>query len=212
LDQDLSEMLSPRQRVSKLLAEPSFQLGRPLTDGPASRIWWLVLLRATTAMVFGGLTLSWPRHTALVLIGLFSAYALVDGLIALLMSARGEGVLSRWSLTLSGLSSVAAGLFALAEPRLMALMLVAVMGVWLMLRGVNEIAQATKMGGATGVQTRRRRWGVLLNGAMSALFGVGLVAAPRAGALGLMWAIGAWGVAHGLLMIPFALSLRRNLR
>jgi uncharacterized membrane protein HdeD (DUF308 family) len=45
---------------------------------------------------------------------------------------------------------------------------------------------------------------------MSALFGLGLVAAPRAGALGLMWAIGAWAVAPGGLMIPFALSLRRN--
>jgi uncharacterized membrane protein HdeD (DUF308 family) len=211
LDQDLSEMLSHRQRMSKIIADPSFPLGRPWTTGPASRIWWLVLLRAAAAVVFGGLTLGWPRHTAFVLIALFGAYALFDGLIALLLSARGEGLLSRWSLTLTGLSSVAAGLFALVEPRLMALMLVAVMGVWLLLRGVNEIAQAVKMGVA-GAQSRRRRWGVLLNGAMSALFGLALVAAPHAGALGLMWAIGAWAVAHGLLMIPFALGLRRNSR
>jgi uncharacterized membrane protein HdeD (DUF308 family) len=206
LDEDLSNMLRPRHRLSKV----TFRLGRPLTEGPASRIWWLVLLRAAAAVIFGGLTLGWPRHTAFVLIGLFGAYALFDGLISLLMSARGEGLLSRWSLTLAGLSSVAAGLFALVQPRLMALMLVAVMGVWLMLRGVNEIAQATKMGDPTGPQTRRRRWGVLLNGAMSALFGLALIAAPRAGALGLVWAIGAWAVAHGLLMIPFALGLRRN--
>jgi uncharacterized membrane protein HdeD (DUF308 family) len=212
LDPNLSEMLSYRQRMSKIVAGPSVQLGRPWTEGPASRIWWLVLLRAAAAIVFGGLTLGWPRHTASVLIGLFGAYALLDGLIALLLSARGEGLLSRWSLTLAGLSSVAAGLFALAQPRLMALMLVAVMGVWLVLRGVNEIAQAAKMGGEAGPQARprRQRRGVLLNGAMSALFGLALVAAPHAGALGLVWAIGAWAVAHGLLMIPFALSLRRN--
>jgi hypothetical protein len=35
-------------------------------------------------------------------------------------------------------------------------------------------------------------------------------AAPKIGALGLMWTIGAWAVLHGLLMVPFALSLRHS--
>jgi uncharacterized membrane protein HdeD (DUF308 family) len=48
-----------------------------------------------------------------------------------------------------------------------------------------------------------------MDGLMSALFGVGLIAVPRIGALGLIWALGGWAILHGLLMIPFALKLRR---
>jgi len=44
-----------------------------------SRRWWAVALRGVAATVFGVLALVWPGITVFVLVALFGAYALVDG-------------------------------------------------------------------------------------------------------------------------------------
>jgi uncharacterized membrane protein HdeD (DUF308 family) len=156
---------------------------------------------------FGLATLVWPRHSALALLALFGGYALFDGLTVLVIAAS-AGRPRLWP-TLGGAVSVVAGLLAFARPRLLALMLIAVLGGWLVVRGLIELfGEASVSVDADSPLWRRRRWSVYLNGAMSAAFGAGLIAAPKLGALSLMWAIGAWAVLHGLLMAAFALSLR----
>jgi len=45
--------------------------------------WWLFLLRGIAALAFGVLTLAWPGATLLVLMAFIAAYALVDGIVAL---------------------------------------------------------------------------------------------------------------------------------
>ena len=47
------------------------------------RHWWAVGLRGLAALVCGVLALVWPGLTLVVLVALFGAYALVDGLFAL---------------------------------------------------------------------------------------------------------------------------------
>jgi uncharacterized membrane protein HdeD (DUF308 family) len=204
-------MESPIQRKQRVLARATFRLGRPILQDGMARMWWAVLIRAGASVLFGLVTLAWPKHTAFALITLFGAYALIDGFIALIISVRREGLPTRWWLALGGATSIAAGLFALARPVLMVLVLIAVMGAWLILRGITEVLGHASFADEAG-RRKRRHWSAYLNGAMSALFGVGLIAAPRIGALALMWAIGTWAVLHGLLMIPFALRLRSEHR
>jgi uncharacterized membrane protein HdeD (DUF308 family) len=198
-----------------MMARATFHLGRPLLRDRLTRIWWVVLIRAAANVTFGAFTLGWPKRTAFALMALFGAYAIIDGLIALVISARHDGLRTRGWLGLGGATSIAAGVFALARPVLLVLVLIAVMGVWLIVRGVTElIGQASlrdEVAQAAG-RRKRRHWTAYLNGAMSALFGVGVIAAPKIGALALMWAIGTWAILHGLLMIPFALRLRSENR
>jgi uncharacterized membrane protein HdeD (DUF308 family) len=204
-------LLNPFQRKKWITASATLRLGEPLLRGRLSQIWWVVLLRALAAVVFGILTLAWPRHTAFVLVALFGAYVLFDGFAALVICARSDGLRSRWWLTLASATSLAAGFFAFARPRLMALVLISIMGLWLIVRGLTELIGRAPV--RTSGQPRpqsRRHWSAFVNGAMSALFGVGLIAAPRIGGLGLMWAIGAWAILHGALMVLFALALRRD--
>ena len=49
-----------------------------------TRYWWAVVLRGVAAVLFGLLALIWPDITVLVLVILFGAYALVDGVLALI--------------------------------------------------------------------------------------------------------------------------------
>ncbi|RIK43843.1 MAG: hypothetical protein DCC55_04665 [Chloroflexi bacterium] len=45
-----------------------------------ARNWWLLLIRGVLAVIFGILALVWPGITLAVLVLLFGAYALVDGI------------------------------------------------------------------------------------------------------------------------------------
>ena len=48
-----------------------------------SRYWWAVVLRGIAAILFGVVALVWPGPTVFVLVLLFGAYALVDGVFTL---------------------------------------------------------------------------------------------------------------------------------
>lgn len=157
-------------------------------------------------IAFGVAALAWPQRSAIVLVGLFGAYALIDGIMSLLMAARGRGLRAHGWLALVGGVSVAAGLASFEQPRLMALILVRIIGVWLMARGLGEILGER----ALREDPDRRDWNLLLNGAMTAIFGVGLTLSPRIGGLGLMWATGLWAILHGVFMASFAVRLRRS--
>jgi uncharacterized membrane protein HdeD (DUF308 family) len=195
-----------RWKAHTLTAGATFQLGQPIVRGPFWRTWWIVLLRGAAAVVFGALTLVWPRHSALALLALFGAYALFDGLTVLVIAAS-AGRPRVWQ-TLGGAVSVVAGLLAFARPRLLVLMLIGVLGAWLVVRGLAEILGEAFPAADAELEPPRRRWSVYLNGAMSLAFGGALIAAPKLGALSLMWAIGTWAVLHGVLMAAFAASLR----
>ena len=57
-----------------------------------TRYWWAVVLRGVAAVLFGLLALIWPDITVFVLVILFGAYALADGVLALIAAAMGENV------------------------------------------------------------------------------------------------------------------------
>src|SRR2546422_8549662 len=58
--------------------------------------WWLFLLRGTAALAFGVLTLWWPGATLVVLMAFIAAYALVDGLVALVYAFQLRPLFERW--------------------------------------------------------------------------------------------------------------------
>src|SRR5438874_1586612 len=64
--------------------------------------WWLFLLRGVAALAFGVLTLAWPGATLLVLMAFIAAYALVDGIVALVYAFRLRAMFDRlWMLMAS---------------------------------------------------------------------------------------------------------------
>jgi uncharacterized membrane protein HdeD (DUF308 family) len=48
------------------------------------RVWWLILLRGIAAIVFALLAWAWPGATLVTLVLFWGAYALVDGVTALI--------------------------------------------------------------------------------------------------------------------------------
>jgi uncharacterized membrane protein HdeD (DUF308 family) len=89
--------------------QPGARLGPALVHALAKN-WWLLLLRGIAAIVFGLLAFAWPGLTLLTLILFYGAFALVDGVLAVIAAITGGAPGSRWWLAIVGLLGIAAGL------------------------------------------------------------------------------------------------------
>ena len=146
--------------------------------GELPRRWWLVALRGLAAIAFGILAFIWPGVTLSVLVLLFGAYAIVDGVLALYTAVRSGGK-QIWAPLLEGIVGIVAGLVAFSLPGLTALTLVFVIAAWAILTGLMEVIAAVRLR-----QVITNEWALIFSGVLSVVFGVLLVAQPGAGSIG----------------------------
>ena len=80
--------------------------------------WWVVGLRGLFGVVFGLICLLVPAAAVLALVLLFSAYMLVDGVLAIISGIKAARSGERWGLLLlEGVVDIAAGAVAFCGPR-----------------------------------------------------------------------------------------------
>jgi len=169
-----------------------------------SRNWWALALRGAFALIFGILTLVWPTLTVAVLVALFGAWALVDGIFAFVAAwERAERRQTWWPLLLEGVLGVAAGVITWVWPQITALGLLTVIGVWAIVTGVIEIATAIRL----RTMITNEVW-LVLAGLASVIFGALVLIFPGAGAVGIAWAIGWYAILYGVLMLMLGFRLR----
>jgi uncharacterized membrane protein HdeD (DUF308 family) len=169
-----------------------------------SRDWWLLALQGVAAIVFGVLALVWPEMTLLVLVFLFGAYALTDGVLALISGFRGgDDVGPDWWRIASGVVGIAAGVIAFAMPDITAYALLLVIATWAIISGGIELLAAYQLRHAI-----RGEWLLALEGVVAILFGISLIAFPAAGALAVVWLIAAFAIVSGVLLLMSAFRLR----
>ena len=114
--------------------------------------WWTFLLRGIAAVLFGLAALfPWPLRIepAFVLVVLFGAYALVDGILALVAGIRGS-VGRMWPLLVEGVLGVLAGLSTFFWPPLEVILEVTnlnlyIFAAWAIFTGISEVAMAISL-------------------------------------------------------------------
>lgn len=166
--------------------------------------WWALVLRGLAAIIFGILAFIWPGITLTALVFLFGVYALVDGAFAIVAGIRTTKENKRWWLLLiEGILSVFAGVLAFVVPGITGFFLLVLIASWAIVTGAFEIAAAIQMRKyITG------EWMLILVGVASILFGLALLINPAAGALAVVWIIGAYAIVFGVLMAALGFKLR----
>jgi uncharacterized membrane protein HdeD (DUF308 family) len=170
--------------------------------------WWMLALRGAAGFIFGVMALALPGLTLTFLVALYAAYAIVGGAVTISGAIRHRRDTPGWWVPLLlGLCSVAAGVIAIFLPAITALVLVLVMGVNAIATGVFDLITAVRL----RVHIRGT-WPLYLSGILSLVFGVLVLAWPGAGALALVWIIGAYAIFTGALLLALGLSARGWLR
>ncbi len=171
----------------------------------AVRSWWAFVLRGALTLLFGVLALLLPEMAVFTLVMMFGVYAVVAGVFDVVAALREKAPGPRpWALLLCGIVSVLAGLFAFARPRLTAISLLYVIAAWAIATGVLEIVAAIRLR-----KEIRGEWLLVVSGVLSAAFGVFLAAFPGAGALAVLFWIGAYAILLGVLLVLLGVELRR---
>lgn len=170
--------------------------------------WWAMVLRGIAAIAFGVLAFIWPRITVAALVFLWGAYALVDGVFAIAAGIVSHGEYKRWwLLLLEGILGVIAGVLAFVIPSITALVLLILIASWAIVTGIFEVAAAIQLR-----KQIRNEWLLGLAGVASILFGIALLINPLAGALAVVWIIGAYAIVFGVLLVALGLRLHNLLR
>lgn len=183
---------------------PGTVLMRPTLDALA-RNWWLILLRGVCAVIFGLLTFVWPGLTLVTLVLLYGAFSLFDGVFSIAAALKGGTPMPRWWLALVGLLGIGVGIITLFWPQITGIVLLMFIAGWAIASGVLQIIGAVNLR-----KEIEGEWLLIASGLLSVLFGVFLIMFPGAGALSLALVIGAFAVAYGVLLIGFALRLKKQ--
>lgn len=174
--------------------------------GLVARDWWVFAVRGIAAIVFGVLAFVWPETTLAVLVVLFGAYVLVDGVALLVALARGDTLARRnaWSVGIMGVLGIVAGVVTFVWPDVTAISLLFVVAFWAIATGTFQVIAA--------IALRRELDGELwmgLGGVASIAFGALLIAFPGEGLISLVWLVGLWSIVFGGSSLGLAHRLRQ---
>jgi uncharacterized membrane protein HdeD (DUF308 family) len=169
-----------------------------------SHNWWALLLRGLVAIIFGTLALLMPMISIRFLVILFGSFVLVDGMLGIWLAIAGQKEYSDWiALFMWGLAGVGVGIMTFAKPGITTMVLLWFIAVWAISTGVLEMVVAIRLR-----KEIKGEWLLILGGLLSVAFGFLLMAQPGAGALAMIWVIGAYAVIFGFVLVILALKMR----
>jgi len=156
----------------------------------------MLALRGVAAIIFGVVALASPGITLSALLIVFGAFVFVDGMAAIAMAITGESSLPRWVLLLDGIAGVALAAITLVAPGVTALALLYMIAIWALFTGSLMIG-----GAVSGDTLGRPAWLMALDGIISVVFGVALIAWPGDGIVAIVWALGVYAIFAGVTML-----------
>ena len=112
------------------------------------RNWWVFAVRGVLAIIFGIMAILWPGVTLTVLILLFGAYVLVDGILNVAGAIMGRERDGRWWVRLvQGALGILVGLITFVWPGTTALVLLYLIAAWEVITGSWRSSPPSSYGG-----------------------------------------------------------------
>ncbi|HLZ56776.1 MAG TPA: DUF308 domain-containing protein [Ktedonosporobacter sp.] len=156
----------------------------------------MFLFRGLAAVLFGILTLVWPKLSLAVLVLLFGIFAVISGITAVAAALRNTKEQGWGLLLFEGILGILAGMVALVWPSITALAFLYLLAAWAIIIGIIEVVAPLSfpMSGGRAVL-------MALAGVVSILFGILIAAQPASGLLAVVWLIGIYAIVFGAMYI-----------
>ena len=168
--------------------------------------WWIVLLRGIIAILFGIAVLALPGLALLVAASFFAAYALIDGIIAVVVAFQERNVAPNWwILLIEGLIGIIIGALAFIFPGRTLIVIVYIIAIWAILTGVAELGSAFMMGRSIG-----REWMLAIGGIISIILGVLFFIDPINALRTILLIVGIYAIIFGILLIIRGIRFRSS--
>ena len=167
--------------------------------------WWAAAIRGVVAILIGAFAIFAPAATLIALVMIFAAYALVDGVFAIVLAIRGARKHERWGwLLVNGIISIAAAAIAVLFPGLTAFAFAILFAVWAIFSGSASLVAGIQLGREHG------RWWLILGGLIAIFFGIWAVLVPPLAMLALSYMVGFQAFLAGFTLLALAYRLREQ--
>lgn len=156
----------------------------------------MFLFRGIAAVLFGVLTLVWPKLSLTVLVLVFGVFAVISGITAVAAALRNTEFPGWGFLLFEGILGILAGAIALAWPGITALAFLYLLAFWAILTGILEVVAPLSFpmsGGRAALS--------VLAGLVSIVFGILIAAQPSSGLLAVVWLIGVYAIVFGVMYV-----------
>ncbi len=155
----------------------------------------LSIITGLLMIVLGGLFLAQPGLSLATVIWLVGIFAIVYGLFLAIAGIAGRHEGGGWAIAV-GVLAVIMGIVTLAWPGATSLAVLYIIAAWAIVSGVADIVGAF----AGGISGGRRVWLVII-GLLGIAVGIYFFVHPVTGVLALLWVVGVYLVALGILRI-----------
>ena len=164
-----------------------------------TRHWWALALRGVLAVLFAILAFAYPPATVLFLAIFVAAYLVLDGILAIIAGIHAAERHRRWwPFAVEGIADLVAGAIVYFDP----LVLTVLVGIWALLTGMLMLFPAFALPGGGG------KWLLVLNGLVSLLLGIVILAQPAAGVIFIAVSLGIYALLFGIGLIALAFRVR----
>jgi uncharacterized membrane protein HdeD (DUF308 family) len=170
------------------------------------RVRWALGINGVLSIALAVVILIWPDISLFALAIVFGAFTAANGVVGLIAAIRGPAISGRGWLILSGLISIAFGVFVLVRTDMSALALLYVVGAYAIMLGIVTIG-----GGVWLPLSGDDRALLTLTGIVSVLFGIVMFAKPGDGALVLLALIAAYELVKGVSELVVSIGWKRLL-
>jgi uncharacterized membrane protein HdeD (DUF308 family) len=168
------------------------------------QLWWVALIQAILAIVFGAVTLFWPQLTLVTLVYLISAFVIAIGLTEVFHGVMSIGRRDTWWMTLIiGLIALGVGVYLARHPEVSFKTFIVVVGITFIARGVISVLRTFFESATTAYKVLDFIVGL-------AGIGVGIVilAQPVSGGLAFVWVLGLYALVYGILALFGSIEAR----
>jgi len=165
--------------------------------------WWTFLVRALFAFGIAAWAFSSPSSMASGLVYLLAAYFIVNGVVEVIAGVSFAGA-DRWfALILVGALQVFLGIYMLVTPGIGPLAVAYLVAIWAIAVGLLELVSAIRY---RQYLNNDFWWGFL--GVLTIAVGVYIIMNPGIGLLGIVYAIGVYGVLAGIALTVLAFRIK----